>query len=67
MFPRNIYIFIYFFQDLPPLITHSMVLEDITGKVLSAVDVFTLSMKALVDHLMKMLTKQRTTVRRKLR
>jgi hypothetical protein len=40
-----------------------MVLEDITGKVFSAVDVFTLSMKALVDHLMKMLTKQGTTVR----
>ena len=39
-----------------------MVLEDITGKVLSAVDVFTLSMKALVDHLMKMLTKQGTNV-----
>jgi hypothetical protein len=35
---------------------------DITGKSLSAVDVFTLSMKALVDHLMKMLTKQGTNV-----
>jgi hypothetical protein len=37
-----------------------MVLEDITGKTLSAVDVFRLSMRALVEHLlndlMKMLT-----------
>jgi len=31
-----------------------MVLEDITGKTLSAVDVFTLSIKALVDHLLSM-------------
>ena len=38
--------------------THSMVLEDITGKALSAVDVFTLSIKALVDHLLSMLNKQ---------
>jgi hypothetical protein len=30
-----------------------MVLEDITGKKLSAVDVFTLSMRALVEHLVK--------------
>jgi hypothetical protein len=35
-----------------------MVLEDITGKALSAVDVFTLSIKALVDHLLSMLKKQ---------
>jgi hypothetical protein len=35
-----------------------MVLEDITGKALSAVDVFTLSIKALVDHLLSMLNKQ---------
>ena len=35
-----------------------MVLEDITGKTLSAVDVFTLSIKALVDHLLSMLKKQ---------
>jgi hypothetical protein len=35
-----------------------MVLEDITGKPLSAVDVFTLSIKALVDHLLSMLKKQ---------
>jgi hypothetical protein len=35
-----------------------MVLEDITGKALSAVDVFTLSIKALVDHLLGMLKKQ---------
>jgi len=34
-----------------------MVLEDITGKTLSAVDVFTLSIKALVDHLLCMLKK----------
>jgi DNA polymerase III delta subunit len=33
-------------------------LEDITGKPLSAVDVFTLSIKALVDHLLSMLKKQ---------
>jgi hypothetical protein len=35
-----------------------MVLEDITGKALSAVDVLTLSIKALVDHLLGMLKKQ---------
>jgi hypothetical protein len=35
-----------------------MVLEDITGKTLSAVDVFTLSIKALVDHLLSMFNKQ---------
>ena len=35
-----------------------MVLEDITGKTLSAVDVFTLSIKALVDHLLSKLKKQ---------
>jgi hypothetical protein len=34
------------------------VLEDITGKALSAADVFTLSIKALVDHLLSMLKKQ---------
>ena len=38
--------------------THSMVLEDITGKALSVVDVFTLTIKALVDHLLSMLKKQ---------
>ena len=35
-----------------------MVLEDITGKALSAVDVFTLSIKALVDHLLSISNKQ---------
>jgi hypothetical protein len=35
-----------------------MVLEDITGKALSVVDVFTLTIKALVDHLLSMLKKQ---------
>jgi molecular chaperone DnaK (HSP70) len=35
-----------------------MVLEDITDKALSVVDVFTLTIKALVDHLLSMLKKQ---------
>ena len=40
-----------------------MVLEDITGKALSAVDVFTLSMKALIEHLLSMLKKHRKIIR----
>lgn len=40
-----------------------MVLEDITGKTLPAFDVFKLSIKALVNHLLETLDKQGTGVK----
>lgn len=39
-------------------ITKDMVLEDVTGKPLPAIDVFKLSIQALVNHLLTMLDKQ---------
>lgn len=44
-------------------ITSTMVLEDITGKTLSAFDVFKLSIEALVNHLFETLDKQGTGVK----
>ena len=42
-----------------------MSLKDITGKQTPAIDVFGLAIKALVDHLLKMLEKQGTGVEMK--
>ncbi|XP_076088281.1 heat shock 70 kDa protein 12B-like [Mytilus galloprovincialis] len=44
-------------------ITSTMVLEDITGKTLPAFDVFKLSIKALVNHLLETLDTQGTGVK----
>ncbi|XP_052085783.1 heat shock 70 kDa protein 12B-like [Mytilus californianus] len=44
-------------------ISAEMVLEDILGKPVSAVDVFSLSIKALVDHFMDSVKKQGTGVK----
>ena len=41
-------------------VTRDMVLKDKTGKTCSAVEVFTLSIKAFVDRLMKGLKRERT-------
>ena len=41
-------------------VTRDMVLKDKTGKQCSAVEVFTLSIKAFVDRLMKGLKRERT-------
>ncbi|CAC5396426.1 unnamed protein product [Mytilus coruscus] len=42
-----------------------LIIEDITGKPMAALDVFTLSIKALVKHLMALLEKQGTGVKMK--
>ena len=55
----NIYVFntvTFYLQN----ITSDMALEDITGRALPAIDVFSLSIRALKEHLIKELVKQGT-------